>query len=150
MIEKEITLTPKDYKILCEFVGNLHNRITDEMLLNNMMGEIASISIWDKADLSISEELYGNLLIKKEVALCIKDNKLLRFKIVKRLADKGDLVYITKKSGLMPDDYIGKYYRVFDRYNEAPRILGIDTYRDGQKIYTSLHDDQYIVLEQLN
>lgn len=149
MIKKEISLTPNDYNTLKGFVGKLEQRISDKKLLNEMMGEFASMTIWDRADLSISEELYGNLLTKEDFAWCIKDNQIHSFEILNRPAVKGDIVYITDKSSILPDGYVGKYYRVSDRYKGNARILGIDTYRDGQKIYISLHDDQYIVLNEI-
>lgn len=150
MIQKEIAMTPNDYTALSEVVAELNKTIKDSNALEKIMNKICSMSIWDRADLSISEELYGNLFIKKDFAWCIKDNQIYHFKILNRPAVKGDIVYITDKSSIMPDGYMGKYYRIADRYKGKARILGIDTYRDSQHIYMTIDDNQYIVLENLD
>lgn len=149
MIAKEITITPNDYNILINFVGELHNRIDDKKLLDTMMGEIGSISIWDRADLSNSEELYGNPLIRGDRMQCIKDNKLHSFKMINKIANKGALVYITKGSFQIPDSCIGKFYRVSDMFINKPRIRVIDTYSDCPDRLISLDNNQYIVLEKI-
>lgn len=149
MINKDITMTPSDYEVLCDVVSGLHNIINDDETLQNIMGKIASMSVFDKADLSVSEINYGNMYRVGEYVRCIKGNKTVDFKIEHRPANKNDIVYITSGSNLLGDGYIGKYYRVCDRVCGRSKIRMIDTYGNCGEKFISLDDNQYIVLVEL-
>lgn len=150
-------MTSTDYEVFSNLVGNLNQNIKDKKLLEKMMDEICSLSIWQKADLTFSEENYGNPIIKDDTMLCIKDNEYHLFKIVHRFGRKGDLIYIVDDSTI-GDDYKGKYYRVFDRVTGIgkngdtegkARIRMIDTYSDTGDTYLILGSSAYVVLEPL-
>lgn len=95
----------------------------------------------------------GNTMVENNILTCIYDNKIHKYKMLKRKATKGELVYITSADNTCPfnERYIGRCFYVSSDQSKCESI------KDHVVIYANdldiggwcLYNDQYVVLEEI-
>lgn len=118
---------------------------------------ICGLSILQQHQISFNEIELGNVIIDNDILTCILDNKIQKFRMEKRHANRGELVYIVNAIETEPfhPEYIGKCYKVTKQITEEESewiqncvVIGYDDKEETPG--WCLYDDQYVVLVSLD
>ena len=116
--------------------------------------KFCSLDIWQESSFTHAELHLGNVIIDNNMLICIYDNKLRRYKMVKRKAYNNEYVYITNSNDHYPFNtkYIGRCFKI-DRQPTEDILEYVNNHvcinEDGLDTGWCLYDDQYVVLEEI-
>ena len=122
--------------------------------LINKSTERSGLNIFRATESNYSEVKIGNTYIENDILTCIYDNKIHKYQIVKRKANKNDLALIISPC-LADGDEEGKYinhvFKIWNRTNHDEQTVECAVVRINDVEYQGwcLYDDQYVVLEEI-
>ena len=122
--------------------------------LINKSTERSGLNIFRATESNYSEVKIGNTYIENDILTCIYDNKIHKYQIVKRKANKNDLALIISPclaDGNEKGKYINHVFKIWDRTNNNGWTVECAVVRINDVEYQGwcLYDDQYVVLEEI-
>jgi hypothetical protein len=157
----EIRITEKDYKelqnVLDGYVSELSKLDVNSNEYRNLKHQLdnkaCGLYLLQEHEIICNEFDIGNVMIENNILTCIYDNKIHKYKMLKRKATKGELVYITNAEDTCPfgKRYIGRAFYISSDEDKCKLAKNhVVIYTNGFNTGWCLYDDQYVVLEEIN
>ena len=153
-------LTEKEYNELIEILYKYVD-YERELFCNDcsdkkykLDNKTCGLNIFRATENNYSEIKIGNTYIENDILTCIYDNKIHKYQIVKRKANKNDLALIISPclaDGNEEGKYINHVFKIWDRTNNNGWTVECAVVRinDVEHQGWCLYDDQYVVLEEI-
>ncbi len=150
-------ISENTYSQIEKIIDDAHNVSYDEKDFKSKYFQLANklcgLDILQQHQISFNELELGNVIIENDILTCIYEGKICKYKMEKRHAENGELVYILNATKSTPfhSGYIGKCYRVTKQITEEEKewihdsvVIGYDDREETPG--WCLYDDQYVVL----
>lgn len=157
-----LRITEEDYNELTDILDGYVNKM-DELSINSkeyeklkyeLDNKFCGLNLLQEHQIVHRELNIGNVIIDKNILICIYNNSLHRYRMMHRKANNGELVYIVNATDYCPFNkrYIGRCFYVDaqptkEELEWVKDFVGINI--EGLDTGWCLYDDQYVVLEEI-
>jgi hypothetical protein len=133
----KLTPSSEDYRKLKEHLDN----------------KFCGLNLFSESQVTLAELDLGNVIIEDDILTCIYDNRIHKFKMVKRKACNGEQVYIVNatEQDAFNTKYRNRCFKIHGQptkysSNSKPHVL---VKWEGEEYGWCLYDHQYVVLEEI-